>query len=418
MQTVLTFYLSRVLGKKVYSSTNILVGRISDILVSLETTKPKVIAYKVRNGRNALLLEDSAISFTEKKGQYVFTCRDINKVLTDVQKNTLSLKNNVLDRQLVDINGKKLVRVNDIRLAYMAAGTFLVAVDVGAEGLLRRLGIAKPLMRLLQPFHVAIPSKLILWDEVETVDFGESDIRLTSVYSKLETLHASELADIIEQMDANIQAGVFASLSEERAADVLEELEEEAQLSIIDRLPISKMADVLEKMPSDEAADILEAISDDKAEKLLCEMDSESSQEVRELMEYDDDEIGSLMSTDFLSFGQSLTVDETIAELRALKPETDTIYYLYVVDEAQKLIAAVSLRDLIVADPGTRLVDIMNKKVIYLQDTDNIDTVSEIVSKYSLLAVPVVDKDMVLSGMVIIDDIVYTLLKSNKRMRR
>lgn len=418
MQTGSTFYLSRVLGKKVYSTLNIPVGRISDILVSLESGKPKVVALKVRIGKSTVLLDYSVISFTEKNGQYVFKCSDLNRTLSGTKENTVFLKNNVLDRQLVDINGKKLVRVNDIRIAYMTAGTFVMAVDVGVEGLLRRLGIAKPLKFILQPFHVAISSKLILWDEVETVDFGDSDIRLTSVYSKLETLHPSELADIIEEMDANIQAGVFASLSEERAADVLEEMEEDAQLSIINRLSVEKMADVLERMPSDEAADILDAISDDKAEKLLSEMDSKSSQEVRELMEYDEDEVGSLMSTDYLSFKQSMTVDETISELRKLKPETDTIYYLYIVDESEKLIATVSLRDLIIADSGTKLADIMNKKIVYLHDTDNINTVNEIVSKYSLLAVPVVDKDTVLSGIVIIDDIVYALLKSHKRMRR
>lgn len=418
MRTTSTFYLSRVLGRKAYSTSNIPIGRIGDILVSLEPGNPRVIALRVRTGTGPVLLDYAAISFTEENGQYVFRCADINQTLPEMPANAVFLKNNVLDRQLVDINGKKLVRVNDIRIAHMAAGTFVVAVDVGPEGILRRLGVAKPLKRLLQPFRIGIPSRLVLWDEVETIDFGDSNIKLSAAYSKLETLHASELADLIEGMDANVQAGVFASLSEERAADVLEEMEDGAQLSIIDRLPVDKMADVLERMPSDEAADVLEAVSEEKAEKLLSEMDSASSQEVRELLEYDEDEVGSLMSTDYLSFGQSLTVDEVISELRKAKPETDTIYYLYVVDEGQRLLATVSLRDLILAGPGTRLSDVMNRKIVYLHDTDKIDTVGEIVSKYSLLAVPVVDKDDVLSGVVIIDDIVYTLLKSNKRMRR
>lgn len=418
MQTGATFYLSRVLGKKVFTTLNVSIGKISDILVSLELGKPRLIALEVRTGAGTVLFDYSMITFTETKGQYAFQCADINKTLAGVPENAVFLKNNVMDRQIVDINGKKLVRVNDIRIACTATGTFVMAVDVGMDGLLRRLGIAKPLKQLLQPFHVDIPSKLILWDEVETIDFGDSSIKLSTAYTKLETLHASELADIIEEMDVNVQAGVFAALSEEKAADVLEEMEEEAQLSILNRLPVEKMADVLEKMPSDEAADVLEAVSDEKAEALLSEMDSESSQEVRELLEYDEDEVGSLMSTDYLSFSQSMTAEETISELRTRKPEADTVYYLYVVDEGQKLIATVSLRDLIIADPGTRLADIMNRSIIYLHDTDNINTVSEIVSKYSLLAVPVVDKDNVLSGIVIIDDIVYTLLKSNKKIRR
>ncbi|MCX7615329.1 MAG: CBS domain-containing protein [Clostridiales bacterium] len=415
MFVVSTFYLSRVLQKKVYSESGKVIGKINDLIVDVGYKKPKVIALKIKKGRETKLIDYSGISVTKENGQYVFRLNGPAKTLSGLNNNTLYLKSYVLDRQLVDINGKKLVRVNDVRFALVTTGTFLMAVDVGLEGLLRRLGIAKPIKRILNLFHKSLPTKLILWDEVETVDFGNTGIRLSSVYSKLETLHASDLADIIEDMDAKIQAEFFASLNEERAADVLEEMEEEAQINVIERLPVEKAADVLEKMPSDEAADVLEAISDEKAEKLLSEMDSESSKEVRELMEYDEDEVGSIMATDYLSFGKDLTVDDTISELRKLKPEPDSIYYLYVVDENGKLISTISLRDLIVADPGIRLDDIMSKKIIYLYDTDHINTVSEIVAKYSLLAVPVVDKDMVLQGIVIIDDVVYTLLKTHKK---
>lgn len=208
MQTTSTFYLSRVLGRRARSTSNIPIGRISDILVSLEPGKPRAIALKVKNGAGSVLLDYATISFTEENGQYVFRCADINKTLPEMPANAVFLKNNVLDRQLVDINGQKLVRVNDIRIAYMAAGTFVMAVDVGPEGILRRLGVAKPLKQMLQPFHIGIPSKLVIWDEVEAIDFGDSNIKLSAAYSKLETLHASELADLIEEMDANVQAGV------------------------------------------------------------------------------------------------------------------------------------------------------------------------------------------------------------------
>ncbi|HEX3026526.1 MAG TPA: CBS domain-containing protein, partial [Clostridia bacterium] len=288
-------------------------------------------------------------------------------------------------------------------------------VDVGLEGLLRRLGVAKPLKLILKPFKVGLPSKLILWDEVETIDFGHAGIKLSTVYSKLETLHASDLADIIEDMDSKRQAEIFASLNEERAADVLEELETDAQINVLEQLSIERAADVLEKMPADEVADILEEISDERAERLLSEMESVSSEEVRELMEYDEDEVGSLMSTDFLSFGKNMTVSETFQELRRLKPESDEIYYLYLVDHFGKLIANVSLRDLVISQPETRLQDIMNEKVVFVHDTDELDSVAEIISKYSLLAVPVVNKNMVMIGMVIIDDVVYTLLKSHRK---
>ncbi len=410
-----TFYLSRVLGRKALSESGDILGKINDILVDLESGKPQIIAIKIRSHNKNRIIDFSTFSVYEEKGQYIFKCGDPEKEITDLKENTLFLKNHVLDKQLVDINGRKLVRVNDLRLAILTTGAYVVAVDVGLEGLLRRLGIAKPIKHILHPFKVTLPNKLILWDEVETVDFGSAGIKLSKTYSKLETLHVSDLADIIEDMDAQMQAEVFASLNEERAADVLEELETEAQINVLERISVEKAADVLEKMPADEVADILEEMPEERAEELLLEMESESSEEVRELMEYEDDEVGSLMSTDFISFNKALTAGETIDELRKLKPESSSIYYLYVIDEDERLIATVSLRDLIVSNPQTVLSDIMNRKILYVQDADPLDSIAEIISKYNLLAIPVVDKNMVLVGTVVIDDVVYTLLKSRRK---
>jgi Mg/Co/Ni transporter MgtE len=234
-------------------------------------------------------------------------------------------------------------------------------------------------------------------------------------FSKLATLHVSDFADIIEEMDAKMQTEVFAALDDEKAADVLEELETDTQIHVLVSMPIEKAADVLEKMPADEAADILDEMEDEKAEQLLSEMETEASEDVRDLLKYEDNEIGSIMTTDFISFNKNMTVGETIDELRRLQPESDTIYYLYIVDDKGRFISTVSLRDIIVSQPETKLSDIMNEKSIYVTDTDNVNSIAEIITKYNLLAVPVVDKDNVMLGMIIIDDIVYNLLRSSRR---
>ena len=409
-----TFYLSRVLGKRVYSDKNTVIGRLRDIIVNVEAGNPQVVAYLLSQGGKQFMVDSLGMTISEVKGQFVFNCAK-PRTITNLSENTLFLKKNVLDRQIVDINGVKLVRVNDLRLAVMSTGTFAVAVDVGVEGLLRRIGLAKPLKNILQVFHTALPNKMILWNEVETIDIGHAGIKLSKPYSKLETLHVSDLADIIEDMDAKMQTEVFSSLNDEKAADVLEELETEAQLKVIDSMPVDKAADLLEKMPADEVADILEEMSEGKAEKLLSEMEKDASEEVRKLMEYEDYEVGSFMTTDFISYNEGLTIDEVIEDLRKQKPEASSIYSLNVVDESERLIASVTLRDIVVTAPKTKLSEIMNTKVISVRDTDEIDTVAEIISKYNLLAVPVVDENMVLVGMVIIDDVVYTLLKSRRR---
>lgn len=415
MFSVSTFYFSRVLGRKIFSGDRKPIGKLQDFIVDMSFIRPKVIGARIKADGEYRILDFSSFTVSKQQGQYEFLCMQMKDLELPKESTVMFLAKHILDRQIVDVHGRKVVRVNDLRMAVLANGVYVVAVDVGIEGLLRRLGIAKPVKQLLKPLDLNIPSQLILWDEVARVDFSHAGIKLSKDYTKLSTLHPSDLADIIEDLDHNTQVAIFNSLDEEKAADVLEELEPEAQVNLLESLSVEKAADMLEKMPADEVADILDEMEEDKAEELLSEMENEASQEVRELMEYPENEVGSLMSTDYISFNENLTVGETIRELRRLKPESDTIYYLYVLDDDEKLVATVSLRDIVVSEPETRLNQIMNKNVVYVYDYDKIDSIAEILTKYSLLAVPVVDGDMVMVGMVLIDDVVHNLLKSRRK---
>jgi hypothetical protein len=240
------------------------------------------------------------------------TCTKLIELSADEVDNGLLLVENILDKQIVDLNGRKLVRVNDVRLATLPSGTYAIAVDIGIDGILRRIGIAGPIKRLLSIFRISIPTRFILWDDVQAIDFSNLNIKLSKSYARLQTLHPSDLADILEDLGKESSTSVFSALDEEKAADVLEELETDAQIHIVESLPVTKMADVFEKMPADEVADIIDELEDDKAELLLREMEEESSQEVRELLEYDDDLVGSIMTTDYLSFSSNKTVEEVL----------------------------------------------------------------------------------------------------------
>jgi Mg/Co/Ni transporter MgtE len=299
-------------------------------------------------------------------------------------------------------------------MVMIPSGTFAIAVDVGIEGLMRRYRIDKPIQTLLDLIKIDIPSKFILWDDIEAVDFNNSDIKLTKSLSRLNTLHPSDLADIIEDLDRASRTAVFASLDEERAADVLEELEPRAQIQLVESLPLEKMADVLELMPADEVADLLDALEDDKAEKLLREMEKESSEEVRELLEYPAKYVGSLMTTDFYSFTENLTVAETLEELRLQQPEPAHIHTLIVTDKYERFLSAVSLGELILANPATRLEEIIKDNAVTVFDDDKVDSLAELVQKYNLLAVPVINKDRKMEGIVVVEDIVDDLLKRRK----
>jgi magnesium transporter len=416
MANVITFYFSRIVGRKTVNDFGKKIGSIKDLVVEFDQSfiRPRIIAVQLKTRNGLRTVDFSNFRVDKIKGQYVFNCNDLKDI--DIENHeTLMIGKNIQDRQLVDIDGRKLVRVNDIRMAVLSNGTYMVAVDVGLQGLFRRLGVAKPLMMFLKLFKATISSHLIPWDDVETVDTGHAGIKLSKDQSNLSILHPSDLADIIEELDRNTQLAVFSTLDQEKAADVLEELEPDVQKIMIENMPIDKAADLLEMMPTDEVADILNELREEQAEALLREMEKEASEEVRELMNYANNSVGSIMTIDYIDFSENNTVEETINELRRLKPDPETIYYLYIVNEIEKLVATVSLRDLIVAEPQKKLNEIMNKDVIFVYDTDKIDSIAEIISKYSLFAIPVVDEKEIMVGVVEINDIVHNLLKAKKR---
>jgi len=422
MTSQITFYLSQIIGKKIHSEDNIFLGKIKDLLIDQtpmpgkesEQIRPRVIAVKVKVGKEIKIFDFSTFEIKKFKRNLRIICHGVHEISPNGFPNCIWLAENIQDKQIVDINGRKLVRVNDIRLVMIPSGTYAIAVDVGIDGLLRRIGVDRPIQSVLDPFSSDIPGKFILWDDIEAVDFTNANIKLSKASTKLNTLHPSDLADIIEDLDKASRTFVFSSLDEEQAADVLEELEPHAQIQIVESLPVEKVADVLEKMPADEVADLLDVLEDDKAEKLLDEMEKESSEEVRELLEYPNKYVGSLMTTDFMVFREDKTVADTIDELRKQQPEPAHIYSIFVTDKNDRFLSAVSLGELVIAHPGKRLKEIMMKNPISVYDNDKVDSLAELVSKYNLLAVPVINKEQKMEGVVVVEDIVDDLLSRRK----
>ena len=424
MTSFTTFYLSGLVGKEVFGPDGDAVGVIKDVLTRSipvegdDVSRQIVTGVKLKVGRQVKNYSSRTFMVIKAREKLSVTCSGLVDLPEDEISQGLFLVENVLDKQIVDLNGRKLVRVNDIRLVTVPMGTFAIAVDIGVEGLLRRLGISQLLKKLLSLPRINIPSKYILWDDVQTIDYSNLNIKLSKSYARLQTLHPSDLADILEDLGKKSSMSLFSALDEEKAADVLEELETHAQIHIVENLPVEKAADVLEKMPADEVADILDELEDEKAEILLNEMDDESSQEVRELLEYSDDSVGSIMTTDYLSFGPDRLVSEVINEIRDKKPEPYELYKLCVTEDDNELIGTFSLRDLILASPRQKVNQIMNPEPILLFDDQKQDDAGLMISKYSLLAVPVVDRENQLQGMVIVDDVVEDLIRKRRSRKR
>ena len=422
MTTQTTFYLNQILGKRFISAEKEVTGRIRDLLVDLtpndpspdKPVRPRVIAVKVQVGNYQRVLDFAALEIVRDGRGYKVIASAIEEISTSYLTNVLWLKERILYRQVVDINGKKLEKVWDVRLVYLPSGTFAIAVDVGFTGWLRHLNCLRILKRIISFFGIHLENKQILWDDIESIDQATSKLMLSKSNSKLTTLHPSDIADIIEDLDKATRTYVFAALNEEQAADVLEELEPNAQIHIIESLPLEKAADLLEKMDADEAADIIEELGDEKAEQILKEMEDTSSEEVRELLEYDDDEVGSIMNTDVFTLTEDLTVEESISMIRKSQPEPFHINTIFILDSQGKFVSYVLLSQLVISDPTRKLIDIMASKPVFLLDTADIDNLAEIFVKYDLLSVPVLNDQNELEGMVLVEDIVDDLLDSRR----
>jgi magnesium transporter len=424
MTSLTTFYLSGIIGKEAFGADGDAIGIIKDLLVNAvpsgqtDPNQQLVTGVSLKIRKVTTFYSFNTFRVVKAREKLNVSCSGLVELSKDEVDNGLLLVENILDKQIVDMNGRKLVRVNDVRLATLPTGTYAIAVDIGIEGLLRRIGIALPIKSFFSIFKVNIPAKFILWDDVQAIDHSNANIRLSKSYGKLHTLHPSDIADIIEDLGKKSSMSVFSSLDEEKAADVLEELETHAQIHIVENLPVNKAADVLEKMPADEVADILDELEDDRAEQLLKEMDTESSQEVRDLLEYKDDMVGSIMTTDYLSFSALTTVAEVLVDLRTKKPESAELYNMFVIAKNDELIGSFNLRDLVVAEPDMRVNQIMKSEPIYLFDDQKTGAIAELVSKYNLLAVPVVDQNNQLQGMVVVDDVVEDLIGERRTRKR
>ena len=397
-------FFSRLLNKTIVDPKGKRIGKVMDLAVD-GSEIPRVIGLEMRATHGERLLVDwNEVNVWIR--QYI-SVHHKRKELRTIQPETVRLyiRRDLLDKQIVDLNGRKVVRINDLKLAGIQEDLRLIAVDIGFRGLLRRMGMRWLIHLLEKRFH-RLTNTMIHWQDVERIETETNLVKLNVPYQKLAKLHPADLADIIEDLNNRDRAAVMQALETDFAAETLQEIEPEIQSAILEHLSGDRASDILEIMPADEAADILGELPDAKAEELLNLMETDQAQEVRELLEYDEDSAGRLMTTDFIAFTQHLTVEETIIKLREIQPDPDVAYYLYVIDEAGVLRGVVSLRDLVISQPGTRLETILKPNAMAVRDTDDHLKVAEIVTKYDLLAVPVIDENGILIGVVVINDLV------------
>jgi len=415
-------FFSTLLNKPVFDAHGAWVGELADLAVSVAHTFPPVVGFVVQRGRwERFALTGRWSDVADIEGPTIQLGVPI-QALTPSKLDTtgeILVREALLDKQIVDTSGAKVVRVNDLHFLKLGRCELrLVHVDVGTRGLVRRMGwepiLDRLLRRVLPHAHYLSAERLIRWQYVHppSLDPGAHSIRLSVLQRQLKDLHPADIAEILTDLDTHERAKMFRSLDPETAADALAEVEDpRIQTQLLETVSQEQAADILEEMPPDEAADLLGELPHETTTALLHKMEVDEAQDVRELLTYAADTAGGMMTTEFIALPADITVDETFARLRSAAPDVENIYYLFVVDAEGRLVGVLNLRQLIMAPTNARLNDIMIQEPARVHHTDSRDTVAEIVEKYDLLALPVVDDENAIVGMITVDDVLSHITK-------
>ncbi len=412
-------YLSQAIGRPVLDAGGEPIGKVADLIVAVGDRYPPVTGLVVRtDGRRIFLPWSHVAGFDESGARLSTGTIDITKFRQ--RPNEILLRTDLLDKQIVDIDGRKVVRANDLRLDEIEGKLHLVAVDVGTAGLLRRLGVEGAYRIIARNLRLPTPERYIDWEDVDPVETSIASVKLRVPHGGLAELHPADLASIIDQLAPKDRAGVLASLDDEAAADAIEEMEPDTQVEVLEDLEPARAADILEEMSPDDAADLVADLSDEARAEILALMEHDEAAEVRELLGYPEDSAGGIMTTEFVAVPASLTAAQTIERLRELEPDAETIYYVYVVDGDGRLVGVLSLRDLIVAKPRTPIGEVMIDEPVAVGVLADQEEVAQVVARYNLLAVPVVDGEGRLAGIVTVDDAMDSILPTawKKRLPR
>jgi len=401
------FYLTRMLGKPVVDAAGETIGEISDIAIATGEVFPRVTSLA--------FLGPTKTPFMLSWRKYVESLEDDRIVLNAerpalrfsyLQPDEVLLARDLLNKQIVDTQGMKVVRVNDLKLSESRNQLRLLGAEVGIRGILRGLhpAVERAASAVARAFGRDLSENLIAWNYMDLLDRDLSHVRLSVTHKRLHELHPADVADVLEQLGPTQRARVFEHLDNAQAALAVAELEDEIQADVIDDLGSQRASDILEMMDPDDAADIIGDLPYDKAEALLRLMGVQEARAVRSLLGYKEKTAGGIMTPEVTTVTDDMTVQQVIEYLRNEAAEHESIYYIYVVEGDRHLEGVISLRDLVMSEPGTHIADLVSRDVMTVGPDDDQEDVAEMMSKYDLLALPVVDETGKLLGIVTVDD--------------
>lgn len=402
------FYLSKLLGSPVRDARNKSIGTLYDLVVSTRQAYPLVTAVGVRRRGRTLYATWDAVTSFEESGT-ILRAEASAPAERELRPGELLLATTFLDKQLVDTEGRKVIRVNDIQLLRNGAFVQVAAVDVSSGAILRRVGLAKVGDRIAKTRQNPKPH-LIDWKDVDIEETDDAAVRLAVPQTKLELLHPADIAELVHELSPAERAAVFDALEDDLAADTFEELHPSYQASLLLDLPDDKASEILNEMSPDDAADLLADLPDDRRQHFIAMMEKEDADDMRELLSYPEHSAGGIMTTDYAWARLDDTAAEATERLREQEEDAETVYYIYVVDRSEHLRGVFSLRDLLTTPSDKKVRDFMTEHPVSVLTGAGEEEVTDVMAKYNLLALPVVDEEGELHGIITIDDAIDLVL--------
>jgi magnesium transporter len=405
--------LSSILGASVYDSSGAFAGHVREVAIFPQEDSNHISDFIVKTREGDRLLPSRQVK------TLIGSAIQVNGSAHDWQplsssEGMLLLERDLLDQQIIDVSGRKVVRVNDVDLLReQLNGTLKLKVgrvDIGLRGAIRRLLKGMAPSRAIEALAMRMPEKSIPWEAVDLIETDPARrVRLRLAYERLSRLHPADIADILEDLAPAERESVFGSLNQEVAAEALEEIDPKMQIELMRSIDSDKAADIVEEMDPDAAADLLGDLPQETSEEILEEMEPEERQEVSGLLAFHENTAAGRMTTDYIALSPEHTVGDAIDRLRSFEGPVETVSTIYLMDSQEKLVGSVPLVSLVLAPGGTRLGTLTPEHVIYVEASASEKDVAEMFDKYNLLTLPVVDEEQRLTGIITADDVISLL---------
>lgn len=413
---MLTLALSELLGAPVYDPSGAASGRVREVALAPQEDRSRIASLIVKGKAGNRVLPFSAVSSIN--GGIHATTPSGDWAAINGTEGLFLLERDLLDQQVIDINGRKVVRVNDVDLqldaqkdATNASPVLRVhSVDVGARGAIRRLLRGLAPRTALHALLERIPPRSIPWNFIDLIETDPARrVKLKISHDGLAKLHPADIADIIEDLAPDERQAVFQTLDEETAAEALEEVEPRVQKAIVESLDSGRAADIVEEMDPDAAADLLADLPEERTEQILVQMEPEAQQDVVELLEHKEETAAGRMTTEFLALPVTATMQNALDSMREFEGGVEAVSTIYLVDSHGTLVGAVPLARLILAQPSTPMLSLTQEPLILAHEGVEENAVAELFDKYNLITLPVVDEHNRLTGVITSDDVISML---------